>query len=108
MCLGVPGRVMEWIDRDPVFARASIEFGGVRRTCHMACVPEAQVGDYVVVHAGLAISRIDENEARRALEELERLGLDEEIPQDQLPEIEDVPPGPGEVADGSQRRGAVS
>lgn len=79
MCLGVPGRVTEWVDRDPLFARASIEFGGVRRTCHMACVPEAQIGDYVVVHAGLAISRIDAAEAERVLDELQRLGLDDEI-----------------------------
>ena len=80
MCLGVPGRVVRWLDRDPVFARATIEFGGLQRTCHMACVPEAEVGDFVVVHAGLAISLIDGNEAQRVLDELQRLGLAEEFP----------------------------
>jgi hydrogenase expression/formation protein HypC len=83
MCLGVPGRLMEWIDRDPVFARASIEFGGLRRVCHMACVPEAEVGDYVVVHAGIAITRIDGEEVKRVLDELEGLGLNEEFSSDE-------------------------
>ncbi len=69
MCLGVPGKVVEWLDRDPVFGRAMVEFAGIRRECHMACVPDAQVGDYVVVHAGMAISRIDEQEALRSLDD---------------------------------------
>lgn len=100
MCLGVPGRVVEWIDRDPVFARASIEFGGVRRTCHMACVPDAQVGDFVVVHAGLAISRIDAVEAERVLEELSQLGLDDEVPRD---ESAALPDGPSAAAENASR-----
>ena len=56
MCLGIPGKVVKWIDRDPLFARAEVEFGAVRRACHMACVPEAAEGDYVIVHAGIAIA----------------------------------------------------
>ncbi|QDU38106.1 Hydrogenase isoenzymes formation protein HypC [Maioricimonas rarisocia] len=80
MCLGVPGQVVEWLDRDPVFGRASIEFEGVRRVCHMACVPHAEVGEYVVVHAGIAISLIDSAEAQRLLDELRTLGLDDELP----------------------------
>ncbi|MFY9253106.1 MAG: HypC/HybG/HupF family hydrogenase formation chaperone [Fuerstiella sp.] len=79
MCLGVPGRVVEWVDRDPTFAKAKIEFGGVARVCSMACVPDAEVGEYVVVHAGIAISRIDEVAARLALEELKEFGLAEEL-----------------------------
>ena len=74
MCLGIPGRLVEWIDRDPLLARAQIEFDGVRRECHLACVPEAVVGDYVVVHAGVAICRVDDDAARRLLEELQALG----------------------------------
>jgi hydrogenase expression/formation protein HypC len=74
MCLGVPGRVIEWLDRDPLLARAQVEFDGVRRVCHLACVPEAEVGDYVVVHAGIAISRIDTDAAERLLAELRSLG----------------------------------
>jgi hydrogenase expression/formation protein HypC len=74
MCLAVPGRIVRWIDRDPVFAQAEIDFGGVRRVCHMACVAEAAEGEYVVVHAGVAISRVDEASAHRVLAELAALG----------------------------------
>ncbi len=74
MCLGVPGRLISWVERDPTFGRAVIEFGGIRRECHMACVPDAEIGDYVVVHAGIAISRIDESEARRALADYAEFG----------------------------------
>lgn len=73
MCLGVPGRVVDWLDRDPLFARAEVEFGGVRREVHMACAMEAEIGDYVIVHAGIAIGRIDEQEAARALREFGRI-----------------------------------
>ncbi len=73
MCLGVPGKVVRWLDRDPTFGRAEIEFDGVRRTCHMACVPDAVEGEFVVVHAGIAISKIDADEAQRVLEDLRRL-----------------------------------
>jgi hydrogenase expression/formation protein HypC len=77
MCLGVPGQVVQWIDRDPTFARARIEFDGIGRECHMACVLEAEVGDYVIVHAGIAICRLDADEADRVLTELRRLDLAE-------------------------------
>lgn len=80
MCLGIPGQVIEWLDRDPVFGRASIEFDGVRRICHMACVPDAEIGEFVVVHAGIAISRIDADAAERLLDELRQLGLDDDSP----------------------------
>ena len=74
MCLAVPGRVTRWINRDETFAQAEVEFDGVRRVCHMACVTDANEGDYVIVHAGVAISLVDENEARQTLADLARLG----------------------------------
>jgi hydrogenase expression/formation protein HypC len=74
MCLGIPGKVVQWIDRDPLFARAEIEFGAIRRSCHMACVPEAIEGEYVIVHAGIAIARINEEDAERFLNELRTAG----------------------------------
>ena len=74
MCLAIPGRVVAWINRDPLFASAEVEFEGVRRVCHMACVPEAQPGDFVIVHAGVAISRVDEAEALRTLQDLRACG----------------------------------
>ncbi len=77
MCLGIPGKLVHWISREGPFARGEVEFDGVRRVCNMACVPEAQEGDYVIVHAGIAISRVDSQEARRVFEELAALGEDE-------------------------------
>lgn len=77
MCLGVPGKVVRWIDRDPLFARAEIEFGAVRRVCHMACAPEAEIGEYVIVHAGIAIATIRADEAQRLLSELSAIGQDD-------------------------------
>jgi hydrogenase expression/formation protein HypC len=73
MCLGVPGKVVEWLDRDTIVGRALVEFEGIRRVCHMACVPEAIEGDYVIVHAGVAISRVDAREAQRMLQLLAQL-----------------------------------
>jgi len=70
MCLGVPGKVVEWIDQDPIFGRAIIEFGSVRRECQMACTPDAKIGEYVIVHAGIAIAIIDASEAERTLQDL--------------------------------------
>ncbi len=78
MCLGVPGRVAEWVNRDPIFASARIEFAGLTRICCMACIPEAKVGEYVVVHAGIAISRIDETAAQLAMEQLHQIDLKED------------------------------
>ena len=77
MCLGVPGKVVRWIDRSMPFAEAEVDFDGIRRTCAMACVPEAVEGDYVIIHAGIAITRIDAQEAERVLQELQDLNEDE-------------------------------
>ena len=75
MCLGVPGRVLRWLERDPIFALAEVEFDGIRREVHMACTPTALEGDYVIVHAGLSICQIDAQEAERVLAELKQLDL---------------------------------
>ena len=67
MCLGVPGQVTKWIDRHPLMAVAEIDFGGVRKQCQMACVPEAEEGDYVLVHAGIGLTIIDSAAAEQLL-----------------------------------------
>lgn len=85
MCLAVPGKLVEWVERRPPFATAAVEFGGVRRNVSMACVPDVDAGDYVLVHAGIAISRIDAAEAERVLATLAELGLDDETPIDGEP-----------------------
>ena len=77
MCLGIPGKLVRWVDQDSISARAEVEFDGVRRVCHMACVPDAREGDYVIVHAGVAITRIDSVEAQKIFDELKSLGEDE-------------------------------
>jgi hydrogenase expression/formation protein HypC len=66
MCLAVPGRVLN-ID-DETLRMATVSFGGVTKSVSLALVPEATVGDYVIVHVGFAISKLDEEAARRTLE----------------------------------------
>ena len=74
MCLGVPGRV-ERIDPNELGVPSGIvSFGGIRKEICLAYVPEAKVGDYVLVHVGFAISTIDEAEAAAMFADLEKLG----------------------------------
>ncbi len=68
---------MELNNSDPTFAAAIVEFGGVRREVSVACVPDAALGDYVMVHAGIAISRVDAIEAARVLRTLRELDFEE-------------------------------
>lgn len=79
MCLAVPGKVLESHDVGPNRI-AKVRFGGVTRQVFMDFLPEAGVGDYVLVHVGFAISKIDEAEAKRTYELLEEMGavLEEE------------------------------
>lgn len=60
MCLAVPGQITNIEGDDPLLRSARVSFDGVVRVVSLACVPEAQVGDYVLVHAGLAIRVVDE------------------------------------------------
>lgn len=74
MCLGVPGKILTINDNAPPLSEGHVQFGGIRKTVNLSFVPDAQVGDYVIVHAGFAISRINEDEAQRVLQELAALG----------------------------------
>jgi hydrogenase expression/formation protein HypC len=65
MCLAVPGQVLS-IEEDQL-RTATVSFGGVTKSVSLALVPEAGVGDYVIVHVGFAISKLDEEAARRTL-----------------------------------------
>jgi len=78
MCLGIPGRIVDRRD-DAGLAVGTVDFGGVRREVCLAYVAdEVGVGDYVVVHVGFAISKVDEEEARRTFEVLREMSqLDE-------------------------------
>jgi hydrogenase expression/formation protein HypC len=75
MCLAVPGCIRETTG-DGVFRSGKIDFGGIIREVRLDFLPEAQVGDYVLVHVGIAISRIDEEEARITLQLLREAGLE--------------------------------
>jgi hydrogenase expression/formation protein HypC len=66
MCLAIPGQVLSI--EDDTLRTASVSFGGVTKSVSLALVPEAGVGDYVIVHVGFAISKLDEEAARRTLE----------------------------------------
>jgi hydrogenase expression/formation protein HypC len=81
MCLAVPGKVVEILDAgDIAFRRAKVDFGGIRKEVNLAYTPEAEVGKYVLVHVGFAISVIDEAEAQRVFEYLKQMGgLEEEL-----------------------------
>jgi hydrogenase expression/formation protein HypC len=72
MCLGIPAQIVELVDTQAGIAKA--EISGVRRDVSIALCPEAQVGDWVLVHVGFALSRIDEEQARETLELLEQMG----------------------------------
>jgi hydrogenase expression/formation protein HypC len=72
MCLGIPGKVLSVIEGDLRMGR--VAFGGIVKEVCLAYVPEAQVGDYVIVHVGFAISRLDEAEAVRVFSYLEQMG----------------------------------
>ena len=78
MCLGVPGEVLSVADDELRTARVS--FGGVVKEVSLAYVPEAAVGEFVIVHAGFAISRIDRAAAARTLAYLQEVGLEEDGP----------------------------
>jgi hydrogenase expression/formation protein HypC len=73
MCLAVPGRVIE-ISGDGELRMGKVDFSGVQRQACLAYVPEVQLGDYVLVHVGFAISRIDEQQALETLEALREIG----------------------------------
>lgn len=87
MCLGVPGEVIE-IEPDPLgMTMGRVSFGGVTKKVCLAYTPEAEVGDYVVVHVGFAISKIDAEEAQRVFEFLAEM---DDLAELDIPQVEDA------------------
>jgi hydrogenase expression/formation protein HypC len=74
MCLGVPGRITQ-VQENDLMRMGKVDFGGITREVSLAYVPEAEIGDYVIVHAGFAISRLDEAEAQETLELMVESGI---------------------------------
>ena len=77
MCLAVPGRVLTVAERDGT-PMADVDFGGVRKEVCLEYVPDAAVGEYVLVHVGFAIQRVDEASAQQTLADFDQLGYLEE------------------------------
>ena len=71
MCLAVPGKLLEVHEQDGL-PMGNVEFGGIVKEVCLAYTPEAQVGDYLIVHVGFAISRVDEKEAEEVFSYLEQ------------------------------------
>ena len=81
MCLAVPGKIERIHKADEaVFRTGTVVFGGIRKSINLSMVPDAREGDYVMVHVGVAISTVDEEEAQRTFEYLKEL--------DELSELE--------------------
>jgi hydrogenase expression/formation protein HypC len=74
MCLAVPGRIISIEATDPVLRTGRVDFAGVIKPVNLAYVPDAQVGEYVLVHVGFALSTVDEHEAQRVFEYLKEMG----------------------------------
>ena len=77
MCLAIPGKFTSISGEDPLLRTGKVDFGGILKEVNLAYVPEAVIGDYVIVHVGFALSRVDEAEAKQIFEylrEMQELG----------------------------------
>jgi hydrogenase expression/formation protein HypC len=74
MCLAIPGKILEISEKDGL-RTGRVDFGGIVSSVCLDFVPEAATGDFVIVHVGFAISRVDREEAERTYEALEAMGL---------------------------------
>jgi len=103
MCLAIPGKVLSTFDQRGL-RMAKVQFGGIVREACLEYVPETQTGEYVLVHVGFAISRVDEAEAERtyqALRDLDQLTELESPVVDEVPEPE--PERPAWMSEGVRR-----
>ena len=73
MCLAIPGKITSISGEDPLMRTGKVDFGGILKEVSLAYVPEAQIGDYVIVHVGFALSRVDEAEALQVFEYLREM-----------------------------------
>lgn len=85
MCLAIPGKIESISSGDDPLARMGrVNFGGILKEASLAFVPEAKVGDYVIVHVGFALSKLDEDEAEKVFEYLRQM--------DDLAELKETSP----------------
>ncbi|MFW6171604.1 MAG: HypC/HybG/HupF family hydrogenase formation chaperone [Planctomycetota bacterium] len=100
MCLGIPGKVLEIVpsEQEGAMRMGKVEFGGIAKDICLAYLPDVEVGDYVLVHVGFAISRLDEEEAAEIFSYIEQMGelsdihdpFSESEPSDEENRIENV------------------
>ena len=85
MCLAIPGQIQSISETNPLMRMGKVSFGGIVKEINLAYVPEAVIGDYVIVHVGFAISTLDAEEAHRVFDYLQEM--------DELGELEDETTG---------------
>jgi hydrogenase expression/formation protein HypC len=83
MCLAIPGKLLSITSQqDETFRQGKVSFGGIIKEINLSMVPEVNIGDYVLVHVGVAIGKVDEDEARQTFEYLKQMGEMDEITED--------------------------
>ncbi len=73
MCLAVPGKIISLSEEDSMMRTGKVNFGGIVKEVNLAFVPDAKIGEYVIVHVGFAISKVDEKEAFQVFEYLRKM-----------------------------------
>ena len=89
MCLAIPGKLIEVTSREELAREGIVDFQGIRKKINITFTPEAEPGDYLLVHVGFSIAKINETAAQRTLDTLRDLGeldeLEKEIKSDEIP-----------------------
>ncbi len=98
MCLAIPGKVETITGADPLTRMGRVNFGGVIKEACLACVPEARVGDYVIVHVGFALSKVEEEEAQKIFAYLKQMDELADLNEDGRGERSREPDGGSSVA----------
>ncbi len=83
MCLAIPGKVISMDDQaEQAFRKAKVSFEGIIKEVNLGLVPDVKIGEYVLVHVGVAISKVDEEEAKITLDYLRQMGEMDELQND--------------------------
>src|SRR6186713_2364104 len=92
MCLAIPGKVVSISGDEPLTRMGRVDFSGIIKEASLAFVPEVNIGDYVIVHVGFALSKVDEEEAEKVFEYLQQMDELAELTDDRWGESPDEPP----------------
>jgi len=103
MCLAIPGKITGISGDDPLMRIGKVDFGGILKEVSLAYVPEANIGDYVIVHVGFALSRVDEAEAQQVFEYLREMQELSELDESRAG-VPPAPPDTSPAAPASPRR----